>query len=39
MDIIEDVIADPSVVFAFPEPEELSGGVFLRIEKGYFGYT
>ena len=35
MDLIDEVIDDPSCVFIFPEPEKLRPPL-LRIEEGYY---
>jgi ATP-binding cassette subfamily F protein 3 len=38
MDLIDEVIEDPSCVFIFPEPEKLRPPL-LRIEEGIFSYN
>ena len=37
MELVEEVIEDPSCVFIFPTPDKLRPPL-LRIEDGYFGY-
>lgn len=39
MEIIEDIINDPVIVFDLPNPEALNPPMFLRIEDGIFGYN
>lgn len=38
MDLIDEVIDDPSCVFIFPEPEKLRPPL-LKIEEGHFEYS
>ena len=38
MDLIDEVIDDPSCVFIFPNPEKLKPPI-LKIEDGSFGYV
>jgi len=38
MDMIEEILEDPTCIFVFPTPEKLSPPL-LKIEEGDFGYT
>lgn len=38
MDIIDDIIEDPTCVFIFPNPEKLSPPL-LRLDEADIGYT
>lgn len=38
MELVEDIIEDPSCVFIFPTPEKLRPPL-LKIEEGNFGYN
>lgn len=38
MDMVEEVLKDPTCVFVFPEPEKMRPPL-LKIEDGSFGYT
>ena len=37
MELVEEIIEDPSCVFIFPSPDKLRPPL-LKIEDGYFGY-
>jgi len=38
MDLVEDVITDPEVVFMFPDPEKLSPPL-MKLDEAWLGYT
>ena len=38
MELIDEVVEDPSCVFIFPNPDKLRPPL-LKIEEGYFGYS